>query len=94
MTADVTGPPPGLLARAEQQYTGCQRMLDYYVGIAAEAAHLHNAPPAQVWATVARDLLEGQTADDHDEGYVALVGVFGAAVVEVLEGRRGRDPGR
>ena len=87
MSTDSPAAPPGFLARAEQSYTGCQRMLDHYVRVAAEAAYRYNVPPAQVWATVARDLLEGQTPDDHDECFVALAGVFAAAVVEVLDSR-------
>jgi hypothetical protein len=71
------------LARAEQQYTGCQRMLDYYLRIAEMVTREHGAPPAQVWATVVRAIVDDRGNGELGEELVALAGVFAAAVTEL-----------
>lgn len=78
---------PGEMARAEQQLTGCQRMLDEYISLAQEVVQQHGCEPAVIWASVARAIIDDRTHDEVGEEVIALAGVFSAAVVELLQRR-------
>ncbi len=77
---------PGEIARAEQQHTACQRMLDVYLGLVREAVEQVGDEPVRVWASIARTIIDDRTLDEVGEEVAALAGVF-AAVVELHQRR-------